>query len=488
MKIVSDSYKTAIRSPSRTLGARVEVIASPNIIINDENLERIEIDNGILTSEQFVIGGGIASSISVSINNYDEKFEGINFEGKLMKVFFKIQLVDGTWEEVFYNNYWIEECKKTGKNIKLEGFDKLATDILDSKYSSTLTFPAKVSDIVYDMRRLAVDFGYNLKNNTYSFNDLMIPQKPQGSFRQVLTDIATIAGGFLVCLSGLVDIYVLNDTDVEITNNNSFKTTVSNSFSDITGVIVNGYEVGSNTGNVLRQEIALLNGISEGYLEAIAVNMLNYYKTTQYVGFNSEWQGDFAMEVCDKIKVYDEKDVPHLSIVTNNKIRYCGGLKATTQAKISKKQVENKTAREQYVETQVQENNMGIYTYTNESAVQVPSNILTDICTLEYETSSNSNLLLFVTIQINATALVECKFYIDDVLCALNPKVNVVNFGALSFNYAVVKVLANEKHKLIIKLLSSADIAIDANQVQVALFGQKIIGGISPDEIGRAHV
>ncbi|SHK37686.1 Kelch motif-containing protein [Hathewaya proteolytica DSM 3090] len=481
MKNVSAAYKTAIRSPSRILGAKIIVQGTTTLTITDDNIETIEVDNAILASENFAIGGGIASPISISLSNHDNKYDNINFEDKMIKLYFMIQLADGKWEEIFYNDFWIEEYKETGKSIKLEGFDKLAMDILDSKYSSELVFPAKVNAIVADMEKtLGIQFGYNFKNSTYSFNDLMIPQKPQGSFRQVLTDVATIAGGFLVCLSGLVDIYVLNDTDVEITNYNSYKTTVSNSFSNITGVVVNGYEVGDSTGNVLNQEIALLNGIGEGYLEAIAVNTLHYYKATQYIGYNAEWQGDFAMEVCDKIKVYDEKDVAHLSIVTNNKIRYCGGLKATTQAKISKKAIENKTAQEQYVETQTQENNMGMYTYTNETAVQVGSNVSTEICTLEYETSSSSNLLLFVTIQINATATVECKFYVDNILCALRPKTNVVNFSTLSFNYAITKVQANEKHKLSVRLISSTTITIDANQVQVALFGQKVIGGVSP--------
>lgn len=473
MKNVSYEYKNAIRAPSRHLMSRIVVKGKINTEITDSNIESIEIDNSVLSNDKFVVGGGIASTITISLNNYQEQLNNINFENKWINVYFKIELENSTWEEVYYGTYWIEEAKITGKKISLEGYDLLGK--LDKKYKCKINYPALISAIVEDMQNvLNVEFGDNLKNANYNFNNLLIKNKPGGTFRQVLTDIAAINGGFLTCIQDVIDIKYFSNSDISINKDNAFKITTNNTYMNLTGVNINKMLSGDSDGTVMTLEIALLDGISEKNIAEIARYILNMYKDMTYLGFSSEWQGDYAMDVCDKIIVNDKEEVE--SIVTNNKITYKGGLKATTEAKINKDEIEATTLEVQMVEQELNKNNGGVYYYTNDADLSIADK--RQLCFFEYTTSSSANLVLLVSIQLKGTATVQAEISIGNSKVLFSPKVSINGEGLLSFSYPVLQQGADEGHSLAVTLVTSSAMTIEAEQAQIILYGQRLVGGL----------
>ena len=72
--------------------SRIVVQGKINTEITDSNIESIEIDNSVLSNDKFIVGGGIASTITIALNNYQEQLNNINFENKWINVYFKIEL------------------------------------------------------------------------------------------------------------------------------------------------------------------------------------------------------------------------------------------------------------------------------------------------------------------------------------------------------------------------------------------------------------
>ncbi|MEG2919150.1 MAG: hypothetical protein RR851_14605 [Clostridium sp.] len=479
MKSVSAAYKVAIKKPSRTISCRF-VISSAigNIQITDTELVSVDIDNSILNSEKFELGGGIASTCNITINNYSNKYTEKTFINKWIKLYFAIELEDKTKEELFYNEYLIEDASETGKTIKLDCFDRLV--MLDDKYKSKANFPVLVSYIVEDMAAsLKLSLGDNLKNKLYLNNDLMIQSKPVDlTYRQVLTDVATIAGGFLVCKEGKIDVITFSDTDVVIDKSNAFKTTISADYKIIDTIDINGAIVGKKTGNRLEIDIALLDNNRESDLTKVGNSILNAYKTFTYTGFTTDWQGDIAIEICDRIKVHDDKEVVKTSFVSTNKIKYQGGLTATTEAKVDKETVKTSNREVQKIQSQIKEIESGIYYFTNTSNFTV-NTIDKQLCYIEFATSSSANLLLFVSIQLEGTGTVECKILVDNTEALFKPKFSVTGNGLLSFSYPIIQSENGTSHGVGIMIKSDKDINIKTEQAQVTLFGQKLIGGLS---------
>lgn len=369
MKETSQEYKKAILESSR--------IISSKIIINeekytDEDIISINIEESILNNEKFELGGGIATSVNIEINNYSNKFKDYKFKNKWLELYFYIEIAINEYqsrtEEVYFGKYYIFETELSGKIIKLECYDTLI--LTDKAYKPNIGFPAIVYDIVVDIANiLNLKLSDKIVKRRFNNNDLLIEYKPnsdEATYRQVLMDCAVIAGSFLIVKYGEIEFLDLIETDVQITGNNWFDVTIGSESNKINFVDINGVVAGDPFENGLQLSILLLDYNKENEIRKVAQNILNKYKNFVYTGFSMEWQGDFALDVGDKLIIYDKDDIPQTTFISDNKISYNGGLSSTIEAKIDKEEVRSASRTIQRLDSNLKKLESG-FIQTNES-------------------------------------------------------------------------------------------------------------------------
>ncbi|HBF5457494.1 TPA: hypothetical protein KOQ79_003491 [Clostridioides difficile] len=369
MKETSQEYKKAILESSR--------IISSKIIINeekytDEDIISINIEESILNNEKFELGGGIATSVNIEINNYSNKFKDYKFKNKWLELYFYIEIAINEYqsriEEIYFGKYYIFETELSGKIIKLECYDTLI--LTDKAYKPNIGFPATVYDIVIDIANiLNLKLSDKIVKRRFNNNDLLIEYKPnsdEATYRQVLMDCAVIAGSFLIVKYGEIEFLDLVETDVQIIGNNWFDVTIGSESNKINFVDINGVVAGDPFENGLQLSILLLDYNKENEIREVAQSILNKYKTFVYTGFSMDWQGDFALDVGDKLIIYDKDDIPKTTFISDNKINYNGGLSSTIEAKIDKEEVRSASRTIQRIDSNLKKLESG-FIQTNES-------------------------------------------------------------------------------------------------------------------------
>lgn len=369
MKETSQEYKKAILESSR--------IISSKIIINDEkytdeDIISINIEESILNNEKFELGGGIATSVNVEINNYSNKFKDYKFKNKWFDLYFYIEIAINEYqsriEEIYFGKYYIFETELSGKIIKLECYDTLI--LTDKAYKPNIGFPATVYDIVVDIANtLNLKLSDKIVKRRFNNNDLLIEYKPnsdEATYRQVLMDCAVIAGSFLIVKYGEIEFLDLIETDVQITGNSWFDVTIGSESNKINFVDINGVVAGDPFENGLQLSVLLLDYNKESEIRKVAQSILNKYKNFVYTGFSMDWQGDFGLDVGDKLIIYDKDDIPQATFISDNKINYNGGLSSTVKAKIDKEEVRSASRTIQRLDSNLKKLESG-FIQTNES-------------------------------------------------------------------------------------------------------------------------
>lgn len=369
MKETSQEYKKAILENSR--------IISSKIIINDEkytdeDIISINIEESILNNEKFELGGGIATSVNIEINNYSNKFKDYKFKNKWFDLYFYIEIAINEYqsriEEIYFGKYYIFETELSGKIIKLECYDTLI--LTDKAYKPNIGFPATVYDIVVDIANiLNLKLSDKIIKRRFNNNGLLIEYKPnsdEATYRQVLMDCAVIAGSFLIVKYGEIEFLDLVETNVQITGENWFDVTIGSESNKINFVDINGIVAGDPFENGLQLSILLLDYNKENEIREVAQSILNKYKNFVYTGFSMDWQGDFALDIGDKLIIYDKEDVQKTTFISDNKINYNGGLSSTIEAKIDKEEVRSASRTIQRLDSNLKKLESG-FIQTNES-------------------------------------------------------------------------------------------------------------------------
>lgn len=477
MRSVSTEFKRAIKQPSRNISAK---IVFSDFTINDTDIISIDMNESVLSSDSFELGGAIATSVDIELSNFNGAYTEALFKDKEFILIHGIELRDGSIEEIEIGKYKVFEPTISGKTIKLECYDKFID--MDKDYDTTLQYPMPVHNIIVDVSQVFnIELSEKLKAGDYYNNDFVIQGKPTDiTYRQVLHDIAVVLGGFAVIRNGVLDIIDISETDLDINTSNSFKSpSITRTYEKITMVDLNGTFKGTLEGNKLELDVPLLDYNSTSDIGLVAEYILEKYKDFVYTGFNAEWQGDFSTEVCDSVKVTDSNNKTYTSFVSGNKLSYSGGLKATTESKIDKEQIKTANREYQKLQSQIQEVASGIYYFTNNNKTTVNS-ILTQFAYIGFALSGSANLILHVAINIEGTGTVECQLLLDSKIMKFAPKQYVNLNGLLSFSIPLIQ-LTGDKHGLAIMLKASSDMTINPEQGQVTIFGHNLAGALSDD-------
>lgn len=475
MKTVSEAFKQAIKQADRTLNSRI-YIKDSKITLTDDAIVSFDVNNSILDTDEFSLGGCISSSINIEIDNRDKLYTVRTFKNQWIQVFVGLLLPESNYEEVQIGEYKITDVSEVDRGFELSGFDVLYT--LDKKYSSKMNFPVACGYLVNSIAKdLKLTISERLTKNDYPNSTMNIGGKPDDlTYRQIFNSVGVMAGGYIVVKNGIIDLINITDTDIVINGFERYDLNVKNDYEGFGIVRINDIAVGTQ-GNELKLEIPLLDYNDSSSLKTIGELIKKTYSEFIYTGFACNWHGNPALECGDAVTIVDDEGKEIKTFITECKLSYNGGLESDIAAKIGEDENESEDRAYSKIQNQIKEIETGIYYFTNAANFSVSSE-LTQLCYIEFAVSSDANLMLYCSIQFEGSDTIEAKLFLDNEEMIFLPKVVIDSFGLLSFTIPVTQIPSGQHHGLELKLKGSSAVIL-TNQAHVTLFGQKLVGGMS---------
>lgn len=314
-----DLYDEYVKRPSRRFYARVWI---GDIIFDDDHIISIELDDTVNPTDSITLGSVASAKLNVSL--YDKN--NVKYNDK--KVIVEIGLdIEGDVAYAKLGEFTVDDVSRDRDMVELTCFDNMTK--MEKPYLSTLTYPAPINQIAHEIAQLA---GVTLKAtlpNTFIDNVL------EGyTYRQAIGFIASYMGGFAKFnADGELEIRTYADTNETVTPDNYMDLqTPDNEF--FVGRI--SCTVPTKDGDV---ELVAGDGgtgihftnplMTQSRLNAIWDDL----KYLTYMPYEMRWQGNPLLFAGDKVAIVDTKDNTYSTLVMQQRLRYTGGLTATTSAK-----------------------------------------------------------------------------------------------------------------------------------------------------------
>ena len=287
----SEECINALNDTRRDLRFRLKIDNSLEI---KDNIVEFELEEGILPDEDFILGGGVASSFNVKIKDIDNSYKDFDFNSKELNVEIGIQLEDETIEYIQIGVFTIEEVQRDKNEITLKAIDNMVK--LEKDYSPNLTYPTTVRDMALEICNLCE---IELQTDEFENNDYVVDSKIEfQTCRNVVKEIAKLSGGFAkINRSGKLEFIKLADADFTIDKSRYIELEKSSSF----------------------------------YIDSLIITETDFPRepvelNIKLTPFTASWFGDLRVEVGDKVKLDDGISIEE-TVITNQVITFNGGLK-----------------------------------------------------------------------------------------------------------------------------------------------------------------
>ncbi len=187
---VSNSYKLAIKQPSRTF--------KTNIIINDNVYSDLEIINfnyeeHLYQQDTFTIGTAIMASVEVELL-YSQKVVDDFKEGEEFRIEIGLETNTNIFEIIPIGVFAVEDIEKNNLSFKITAYDRMCRTEQD--YYTSLEYPTTLYDIAQE---IADNLGLTLATPEFINHDYVVSAMPDFtdlSFREVLRYIGELTGGY----------------------------------------------------------------------------------------------------------------------------------------------------------------------------------------------------------------------------------------------------------------------------------------------------
>lgn len=142
-------------------------------------------------SNSFPLGACVSKSVSLTINNSDDRWSEYDFLNAKVTLYTKFKLDDGTVESILEGTFTITEPETYGATISFTAMDDCYK--LDQDYSTGLTYPASLGEIVRDCCSTC---DVSLQTTTFANSTFMVAKMPSNvTHRQMIGYCAMFAGG-----------------------------------------------------------------------------------------------------------------------------------------------------------------------------------------------------------------------------------------------------------------------------------------------------
>lgn len=344
MHDASDLFKKAISQQHRELGIRAMI--DGKLYSGWSEIQSCNIEESILTEEDFKFGSATADTIDLVLLNMDDSLTAKSFEGKSVHVEIGAQLdkFAKPFEYVSMGSFIIEEGKREKNTIKLTGFDKMI--LFEQPYVTQLTYPATLKQILQEVCTLA---GVPLASTSFVNDDYIVANEPdlvEVTLRQALMYISELACGWArINRNNELEIVMLTDTPLSIDTSNYYSMDLSEyEYGPIDYVVINNEGIIEDIGegeNILEIKDNIFTFNEKGNL---LLNIYNHVKGFRFKPFKTNWQGNPLTSPGDIINISYKEGETYPSFIAKQKFTFATGLKCEieTNAK-TKMQIDYET-------------------------------------------------------------------------------------------------------------------------------------------------
>lgn len=312
----------------------------------------LRFEDSVSSDSSFDIGSAIVNVLDLSINNFNGKYSGYDFEGAEVIAYVGLELDDGTTEKIrICTMTVVEQPEDETVTIDLTCEDNMRK--FDRNYSdSKLKYPATRGQIIRDACEVC---GVTLQTTSFDRDDYIVQIRPDDealTFRQVLQWVAQIGCQWLRCDEYgrlCVKWYDTKRTDAQKIDT-TYGFTPQHTDVVITGIQVTEYSDSSN-----EEPESYMVG-TQGYVLAISDNKLIRKGDGQTVAsmiaekcvgmifrpFESQCPTDVALEAGDAITIEDRNGNLYNTYLTTTTLQPGSGQKIACNAKSAAK---NSTVR-----------------------------------------------------------------------------------------------------------------------------------------------
>lgn len=203
MRNLSTKFRQALYRNERNYIAYADITLADSTELNLTNTEiwsgGFSFEDSVSDDDTFsALGSVIIGSATLIINNIYEEFSDYDFTNATVVLSLAMQFTDNTVEKFKIGTYTVDDTSYNGATIRLSLLDNL--EQFDRPYSnSNLQYPATLDAIVRD---LCTTCGVSLGTVDFPHKSQVINNRPADealTCREVLSDVATIAGCFVKC-------------------------------------------------------------------------------------------------------------------------------------------------------------------------------------------------------------------------------------------------------------------------------------------------
>lgn len=193
MKNVSNEFRL-------TIAQRTDFYMLSDVVYADGKKQSLSRSDFYLSGNSYVdsagtspfpLGVGIEKQIEISLVNDRDQFSTYDFYGAKFTVYCCLDLDSGKTEKILLGTYTVTEPETYGTIITVKAVDDAYKG--DTDYSTGLTFPATLRDILQDS---CTTCGVSLLTTTFENDDFQVKEKPEGLTHRAIWGLcAMMAGG-----------------------------------------------------------------------------------------------------------------------------------------------------------------------------------------------------------------------------------------------------------------------------------------------------
>jgi hypothetical protein len=162
---------------------------------DDIMMSTLAVRDAVSGASSFEVGAAITNRCTITLNNWDERFDSYDFTDALLEPSVGVELEGGTVEWVRKGVYHVDQPESYGNTINLESLDNMV--LLEVPYSdASVTLPATCGAIV---NAICTHVGVTLSTSTFANRNTVIPatvDMADMTCAEVLSYVAQLTGNW----------------------------------------------------------------------------------------------------------------------------------------------------------------------------------------------------------------------------------------------------------------------------------------------------
>lgn len=308
MYVVSDKFKSAIESTSRSMSCKAYL---RGIELSVDKILKLDIEDNINNGDYFTIGEVPSRSLTIEMIGV----QGL-VEGDEIKPYYGVEVSPGKFEYVPCGVFYVDSLTINKDKISATCYDKMLS--LEEEYTPNIAIPVTLTEIMNDIcQQKGIEFEGELPNITLS-------KSIKGySYREMIGFIASFCGGNAKFNRlGKLVIQQYAQTG-KIVNSDVCASFEHKDVYTVSAIACKFGDVANTRGDSSANCVNFTNPyVDDSNIDSI-FNLLN---GLTFTAANFKYKGDPSVDSGDLITINDVKGNSHVVLVSTQDFKFSGGL------------------------------------------------------------------------------------------------------------------------------------------------------------------